>query len=68
MLAPFVSDSRLILPWMIQFIYNDESSKQGFLKYIQQKLQTFGLKPNNGRFYEELWDHLAHWMDSELQK
>lgn len=68
MLAPFVSDSRLILPWMIQFICKDESSKQGFLKYIQQKLQEFGLKPNNGQFYEELLDHLAHWMDSELQK
>jgi len=63
-----VSDSRLILPWMIQFIYNDESSKQGFLKYIQQKLQESGLKPNSGQFYEELFDHLAHWMDSELQK
>lgn len=66
MLAPFVSDSRLILPWAIEFIHQKEPVKQEFLQYLQQKLQEYGLKQDNRPFYEEALDHLASWMSKEL--
>jgi integrase len=68
MLAPFVSDSRLLLPWAVEFIYQQEPVKQGFLRYLQQKLQDYDLKQENLPFYEEALDHLASWMSKELDK
>jgi integrase len=68
MLAPFVSDSRLILPWAIEFIYQQEPIKQDFLRYIQSQLSAYDLKQENSSFYEETLDHLAHWMNDALEK
>lgn len=68
MLAPSVSDSRLILPWMVEFISQQETQQQEFLQYIQKQLPQYGLKENNLSFYEEILGHLAAWMDYELEK
>jgi integrase len=68
MLSPFVSDSRLVIPWAIEFIYQHESVRQEFLRYIRQKLQEYNLKQDNLPFYEELLDYLARWMGRELDK
>ena len=68
MLAPFVSDSRLILPWAIEYINQQESLKQDFLRYIQSQLPVYDLKKENSSFYEETLDHLAQWMQNELEK
>lgn len=68
MVAPIVSDSRLILPWAVEFIYRQESLREVFLEYIQQKLPEYGLKANNIPFYEEVLEQLAIWMNHELEK
>lgn len=68
MLAPFVSESRLIFPWAIEFICQEDSRKQAFLQYMQQKLLAFDLKQNNASFLEEALNLLAAWMYNELQK
>lgn len=65
MLAPFVSDSRLLLPWAIEFI---NEQKPLFLLYLKQKVQEHGLKQDNLPFYEEVLAHLTSWMSKELDK
>lgn len=62
MLAPFVSDYRLLIPLMIEFV-----DQQKFLEYLQEKLQDYSLKQENATFLKEALGHIVNWMGEELE-
>lgn len=67
MLARFVNESRLLLPWSIEFINEHDPLREQFVQYIQQKLQEYGLQGSES-FYEKTLEYLASWMSKEMRK
>jgi integrase len=63
MLAPFVSEYRLLIPLMVEFV-----DQQKFLEYLQKKLQDYSLRQENMAFLKEALEHIGNWMGEELEK
>ena len=63
MLARFVSEYRLFIPLMIQYL-----DKQKFLDRLPQDFSQFHLKVDNLAFLEEALEHISNWMNEEMDK
>jgi hypothetical protein len=63
MIAPYISEYRLLLPLMVKHL-----DKEAFLRQLQQDRQDLKLSPETDEFWKQALEQIEYWMREQLER